>query len=231
MNKGKVAGEEYDIPIIANFDFAEANSLKRIVIAIHGYGTGKHSAKIKTLADKLKPHNIGLVALDLTCHGESDAPCECFRVENFLRDIGAVDAYIRKHYNGGVCFSASSFSGYLTLLYLNQSKYEYDRVVLIAPGVDMVKNFLKRVDDQKRMPWFLGNLQENDVFENLDNIKNELNIVYATKDSEIDNDDIFKLASLKKCNLFPVEGADHWFRGDGEMEKLIEYQLRIFTNS
>ena len=82
-----------DIPSVRNFSDAEAAGLKKIVIAVHGFGGSKDDRTIAALSAKLKESGNGLIAFDLPGHGDNKSE---LRIENCLKAIGVAADYAKK---------------------------------------------------------------------------------------------------------------------------------------
>ena len=222
-----------DVPTIHSFKGHEAYNLKKIVVAMHGWSSSKLASKIDVLAKECLKNNIGLISMDLPGHGDNTHP---LTVANCVRDIGLVVNFARA-FGKPVCLYGSSFGGYILANYLIATGEQFDSVALIAPATQMHKNLLERKQVKEfQMPIcekettlkFINDTQKNDIIKNAHKIKTKLDIIYAEKDTCVDNNDIFEFAKLVPSNLHCVKGAEHWFKGAGELEKFIEILMKIY---
>ena len=236
-----------DIPIKKNFEVDNINTFKKVIIAIHGFGSNKESSTITALSAVLKENNIGLIAFDLPTHGECKYNYKKLRINACLKRIKSVEKYLRGIFSGEIGFFASSFGAYLTMLYLEKYKGKYSDIILRAPALNMVKPLTNNLEKTTTIQDFKKNkkatvvtkkeiyvsynfyvdLLKNNIFDKTAMITNTINIIYGTKDITIDNNDIFKLAKIIDCNLFPIENADHRFKNDEDLQKMIEITLKV----
>ena len=243
INESKVKSirDYYYIPCIYNFP----DDMKRVIIAIHGFGSTKRSEAIIKLMEKLDKHNIGVIALDLPAHGDSTEDGEYLTIDNCIADINSVEEYLNKNYKGvDIGFFASSFGAYLTLLKLNRGEKLYNKVVLRCPAISMAKIFEKTLLIEKMtLEEFKkqGHIQEgfarrfnvtysmyedlleNDVL-NKYNSNNNILIIHGTKDEVAPISDSIKLQEKfsKYIKLDKIEGANHRFQEEGKLDKVIE---------
>ena len=61
--------------------------MKKVIIAVHGFGGDKESTVIVALANELNKYNIGLVCFDFPGHGQSEVDGNYFTVENSINDF------------------------------------------------------------------------------------------------------------------------------------------------
>ena len=200
--------------------------MKKILVAIHGFGSSKSSSKIAALVPGLKERGVEVVAFDLPGHGENKTP---LRIKNCLELIKKVEDDIRaKNKDAEIYIYGSSFGAYLTLLHLIDNKREYGEVFLRVPAIDCykcftdakAKEYIKGLD-----PAFINDLKENDVLSQAHKIKEKLNIIYGTDDKVVDNSEIYELAKKADCKIYPIEGADHQFKNPKHLEKFVEIVL------
>ena len=117
--------------------------IDEVVIAIHGFGSTKHSDTITMLAEKISEHGYAVFALDLPAHGESKT--EILTIDKAINYLLDLEDYIKQEYKEAkIGYFASSFGAYLTLLRLNklENEEEIDKVVLRCSAIDM-KNIFK----------------------------------------------------------------------------------------
>ena len=218
-----------NVPHIKNFTDEQAPGLKKFVICIHGFGTGKHSSKIARLMKELAGNGIGAVAIDLPAHGENKNE---FTIDNCVRDIQEIEGHLRK-FNKPIGFYGSSFGAYTTMARLIGNQGSYDRVILLAPVIDAYPRYLKREGETYAKilisPDFVKSCKNYDVFANADKLP-KLDIIYAELDTMVDNKEIFTLAEIADCNLYQIKNADHSFDGPGELDQIIDIALKVFCD-
>lgn len=229
--------------IFCDLYLPENESIEKIIIACHGFGGDKNSSAILMLAKTLTKYNIGVLAFDFPGHGISNASGYEYTLENCIGDINDVEEYIKKELDiKNIGFFATSFGAYAVLLKINRDKKIYSSIILRCPALNMksifensilradLKDFIKKGECElgferkiivtKR---FYEELIKNDIFK-LYNTKNEIVIIHGTKDDVAPIEDSIKFRNKFKniVKLFKVEGADHRFKKEGELEQVIE---------
>lgn len=221
----------------------ESNNITQVIIACHGFGGDKESSAILLLAKSLTKNNICVIAFDFPGHGTSKTDGHDFSVKNCINDVNDVENYVRVNYKEAkIGFFATSFGAYVLMLKLNQSKNIYDKIVLRCPALNMRKTFEENILKEdlneflKRRETLLGyerkivitkdfyqELIDNDIFKEYDN-KNNILIIHGTKDDMAPIDFSVKLTNKFKdrIKLCKIEGANHRFKGEGEIEKVID---------
>ena len=107
------------VTMIKNFEDKDANKLKTIIIAVHGFSSSKNFYIGRQIAPILKENNIGMLCFDLPGHG--DRKSELLNVDACLNSIKEVEDYVRSIYNGPISFAGKSFGGFLLLRYLDNN--------------------------------------------------------------------------------------------------------------
>lgn len=229
--------------VVKNFSKVEANKLKTIVIAVHGFSSSRNSFDFEKIAPALKENNIGLVCFDLPGHGLRKN--EKLNVQACLNSIKNIEDEIRSFYFGPISLTGASFGGFLLLRYLENNKKTYGKVILRAPALeeyDICKNdtienwseMIECLDSGKN--YFRDNMEVEvsmlddyfkfDIFNHL-NIKEDVKLIYCSEGKSVNNDNIFKLSKLKNWQLFEVQGADHFCRRKQDIERITQLFLDI----
>lgn len=223
--------------IVKNFSVEEANTLKTILIAVHGFSSSRNSFIITEIAPVLKQNNIGLVCFDLPGHGLRKNIK--LNVKVCLDSIREIEDEIRSFYSGPISLTGASYGGFLVLRYLENNKRQYGKVILRAPALeeyhvckeDTLENYKEMIeclDSGKN--YFRDNMEVEvsmiddyfkfDIFNHLDNIKEDAKIIYASEDISVDNENILKLAKIKNWSLYRVDGADHFFKRPQDIKRI-----------
>ena len=143
-----------------------------IVICLHGFAGDKYSSVIKAVAEALVRHGKRVVTFDWPAHGDSQAGPEMLTVENCLRDLHTVLTYYRAYmkkaandiavnerleadgYAGQVergkisCF-ATSFGGYLAMLYREKYPQDFNQYMLRSPALRMPEILLSFMTEEQ----------------------------------------------------------------------------------
>lgn len=225
-----------------NFENSDVDSLKTIIIAVHGFSSSKNSYVLAKIAPKLRENNIGLVCFDLPGHGVRTD--EKLNVKACLDSIRTIENETRKIYKGKISLTGASFGGFLLLRYLQNNKREYGVVILRAPALeeynvckyDTLENWCEMIETlDSGKNYFRGKMEVEtsmledyfkfDIFNNLD-IQQDVKIIYGSEDISVSNENILKLAKMKNWDLFRLEGADHFCRRQEDVDRIAE----IFIN-
>ena len=229
--------------VVKNFSKDEANKLKTIMIAVHGFSSSRNSFVFAKISPVLKENNIGLVCFDLPGHGLRKN--EKLNVKACLDTIKDIEDEIRSFYSGPISLTGASFGGFLLLRYLENNKRIYGKVILRAPALeeydvckydtlenwsemieylDSGKNYIR--DGMEVETSMLEDYFKFDIFNHL-NIKEDVKLIYCSEDISVNNNNIFKLAKLKNWQLFEVKGADHFCRRPQDIERITKIFLDI----
>lgn len=229
------------VPWVGNFaggfEGEEAKAAGRWVVCVHGFGTGKGGSKITRIMTELRGRGVGAIAIDLAGHGENGRE---LTIENCVEDIaGAVEMLQGKLNERGerrpIGLYGSSFGGFCVLCYLcNRREADMGRVMLVAPAVCMAKNFEPYENKMKNgifiTPKLVESVRRYDVLGSARRLRG-LDIVYGENDTAVDNGDIFELFKRAKwCNLYKIEGAEHWFAGKGELDQIVDIAMHAFAD-
>jgi len=241
--KGKAG---YEIPCICEIP----DNTDLIVIAIHGFGGNKNTGAIRRMCKKLLEFNKGMIALDLPCHGESNAPKDAFLLKNVMSDIDDVVSFLENEYpKADIAFFATSFGAYATLLYLTENKERLiSKAVCRSSAIDMEKVLLQNIIKEKAEELekngyincsdhgmlrvsreYRDELTENRLFDIFE--KNEFCdylMIHGTSDELAPIEDARAFAERFEINMIEVKGADHRFKKEHDLEQLINYAMSFF---
>ncbi len=226
------------------------SNISKVLITVHGFAGDKESSVIIRLGEELAKHNIAVISFDLPCHGSdlNDKPInlkECF---SYLEKI--ID-YAKKEYDLPISLFATSFGGFLTLNYLKNNSYEFDKIILRAPAINMdkiladviipehgfvLKDLENIINLGYEKPLLVGQKFYDDLVEtNLNNFIDEHNnyfLIQGMKDNVVNPNYAIEFCNnnLKHCEIFKFENADHRFKNDGELEKIVEITKNILDS-
>lgn len=222
----------------------ESNIIDKIIIALHGFGGDKKSSAIIKLAESLTKHNVAVATIDFPGHGESKTDGYDFTVKNCIEDINDLEKYLNNEYKDiEIGFFATSFGAYTLLLKLNKEDKVYNKIVLRCPAINMKEVFEDKILFKENYDTFIKNEQtvlgyerkviitkkyydelcENNILEKY-NSNNDILIIHGTLDDMAPIDYSIKLQEKfkDKIELYKFEGADHRFKKDGELDKVVE---------
>lgn len=224
--------------------------MKKVIIAVHGFGGDKESTVIVALANELNKYDIGLICFDFPGHGQSEVDGNYFTVENSINDLNEVEKYVREKYKLPIGIFATSYGGYITLLNISKNKKEYSDVILRCPAIDMFNIFRKNILNISEEEFiqkgfcelgyerkiniiyeYFEELEKNNVKEIVDSLTIPIVIIHGTEDDMAPIEDSIELEEKFKeyVVLEKVYGADHRFKKEGELEKIIEISKKYIT--
>lgn len=231
-------------------EFSPSKEINGVIIAIHGFAGDKDSSVITSLAKEMCKYNYTLITFDLPNHGENDSS-NVLSLDNCFNALKDIDLLVKEKYSDKkISYFATSFGGYLLLNMLKDSGYKYDKIILRAPAINMDK-ILKEVIivehgyDLKQLEnnsinlgyakellidyKFYNDLKDNKLMNNYKN-NNYLYVIQGRKDDVVnykDNELFFKEKCLNNYEIHYFENADHRFKNEGELEKIIEITKEI----
>ena len=116
----------------------------KVVIAIHGFTSSKESPTVQLLLRRLPAAGIGVIGIDLPCHGMEASYEEELRIESAKDSIAAAEEYAAKAYpDAQILYFASSFGAYVTALYISTRPHRGRTLFFRSAAVNMPKLFLK----------------------------------------------------------------------------------------
>lgn len=220
----------------------ESNST--IIIAMHGFAGDKTSGCIKKLQEVMHNHNVGLITFDWPSHGESEVDGNNLTVVNCLNDLKTVYDYVKnKVPRANIVAFATSFGGYITMLYNSIYPEDFNKIILRAPAINMYRVLMNNVIDDKMISSlknngyfdfgfermmkvnkdFVSELQEKDVSK-LYSEKQCLNvhIIHGSNDDIVPISDSKEFCISTGASLHIVHNANHRFDQVGQVEEVIE---------
>lgn len=229
-----------DYEIKCKMFLPDNQNMKGVIIGVHGFAGDKDSSMLEQLAQTVCLAETGLVCFDFPAHGESPVGEEMLTIENCKKDFLAVLTYVNSLYNNvDISIFATSFGGYITLLCADQ--LENYPLVLRAPAVTMPKVLLENVleisaeEFQKAgtvtcgfersisLPYsFYKDLMiQEDIMEK--DISQRSLILHGDCDDIVPLSDVLAFAGIQeKIEVEIIHGADHRFKREGEIERLIQ---------
>lgn len=216
-----------------------------VVIALHGFAGDKKSGCILSLKERVVKEGIGLITFDWPGHGESEVGGEELTIANCLDDLNTVYHFIKETYPTvrDIVAFATSFGGYLALLYRHEHPDAFHHVILRAPAIRMGTVLEQNVmtpemkhevaakgyfdfgyeRNMKVTQKFLDEVKKNDVVTLYKGeICPDIDIIHGTIDDFVPIGDSIAFCEEHQIPLHKIEGADHRFKGPGQIEEIIE---------
>lgn len=233
----------YDIPIKR---FEPEGTVSGFIVAVHGFGGDKESSAIEALAKRMTARGFAVIAFDFPAHGTSKADGYCCTA-NCRLDLMNVFEHTCELYPEAErkAVFATSFGGYITLLSLDTLPSDV-RIVLRAPAVDMRATFesilplpLDRFksagfvemgfERKLNVPYpFYTELCEADISQK--DMQRDMLIIHGDRDGIVLPEHIRRFCeSNPKARLEVIKGADHRFKGEGEIGRVINSAEKYIT--
>ena len=229
-----------DIPCKAFMPRSDAVELA--VLAIHGFSGSKDGPTIDTLVNSLCPHGAAVHCFDFPAHGGHPAGGEALTLGNCADTLLSAARHMndaQPHARKGDF--ATSFGGYMTLLCLDELESIFGGfdLVLKAPAVKMAETFERAIVgdkmEQLEQQGFieLGFQRKMDVRkEYLDELRahdvcrdygRPMLVIHGDSDEVVlpANIDEF-VAANPLAKLVRIPGAGHDFKGEGQLEAVVE---------
>ncbi len=236
-----VSGEKYDIPCIAYEPDRDACGA---VVCLHGFGGDKESSAVKRLGMVMAELGRSVVCFDFPAHGESQAEDSELTVENCINNAVTVSANAESKY-GSISFFATSFGAFVLINILERSYFKGSKAVLRSPAVRMEGTFLSPIcnltiaelkdigtvecgyERKMRLGYdFWLDLSRHCVGGAV--FENKTLMIYGDCDDVVRPADMTAFAA-ERANIKTkiISGADHRFKGKGQMEEVIKTAARF----
>lgn len=219
----------------------------RIIIAMHGFNGSKGSLAITMLQEAENALGTGLVKFDWPAHGRSTAEDKDLTVRNCLSDLDTVISCVREHHPGASLTAfATSYGGYITLLYAAEHPEVFEQIVLRSPALQfhrVLRDTIMTEDMKEQLArdgyftcGFDRMIDVPEVFFS-ETAEHDLNTVYAGQmlphvtiihgdsDELVPYSDSVSFAREHGCALHTVPGADHRYTGEGQLAEAIRFAV------
>lgn len=236
---------EYEIPYIENLKGDE----KQVVIIAHGFGSSMQSPTAQMVLEALPKVGIGTIAFDFPAHGASSVDGEFLSVDNCIKDLEAVEEYVRKKCpNAKVSYFGSSFGAYITLLYLSEHSDKEGKAFLRSAAVNMHVIFENPTEAEafamaqqghliinygtplKLTSRFVEDLRTHDLFEMYKPGNSVVKMIHGACDETIAYDKAVEFAQKFDISLITVEGGDHRLSAAGMPEEVVKTAIDFYIN-
>lgn len=228
----------------------ELHSITAVVIFCHGFGGHKDNSAAARFADRLINRNrhAALITFNWPCHGDDVRKKLC--LGDCLTYLHHVADYARETFRTEAVYAyATSFGGYLTLLYLADRGNPFRKIALRCPAVDMYdvltgaimtsgdgetlrrgKDALVGFDRKISVsPRFLEELRVHDLrSRDFPDCAEDILILHGTADEIVPFHSAQSFAEAQLMEFVAIEGADHRFRDPRNMDEAIRLILDFF---
>ena len=234
----------YDIEV----DEAVPRDARRIILAMHGFCGSKASRCITLLQQSETKKGIGLVKFDWPAHGKSNAKDRDLTVSNCLVDLSRVVSHLQKKYpEAELTAFATSFGGYITMLYNGEHPRVFSRIILRSPALrfgavlleniideDMAKQlsetgtfatgFDRMIDVTEEFVRESRDRRLEDIYKDPEDWDlSNVTIIHGDADELVPFCDSVAFAGRFGIELYRVSGADHRYTGEGQLEEAVAF--------
>lgn len=226
-------------------------NIRRVVIFGHGFGGHKDNGAAEKFAKRLTAahEDAALITFNWPAHGDDDG--QTLHLEDCLDYLALVVDHARQTYNpAALCSYATSFGGYLTLMYIHTRENPFEKIALRCPAVnmyDVLTGAIMSPEELARLqkgesvpvgfdrkvttdPPLLRALQSCDIQTwDFRDQAGSLLILHGSADEIVPFAASRAFAERNSIAFIPVEGADHRFREAEHMEEAIRHILAHFA--
>ena len=224
--------------------------VKRAVITGHGFGGHKDNKASEKFADRVltKYNDVCVITFNWPCHG--DDVRKKLTLDECLQYLKLVVGHTKEQFPEADLYAyATSFGGYLFLMYYHLYGSPFVRTVFRCPAVNiydvitgtiMTEEEREKIKKGKDVPVgfdrkvdisqaFLEELRENDIrnYDFLD-FAEDILIIHGTRDEVVPFAESEKFAEENIIEFVPAEGADHRFQDPKKMENAIKAVLEFY---
>lgn len=220
----------------------EDGSIARVVVGVHGFGGSAKDDIQVSLGQEMALFDSAVFRFDFPAHGESPMSDAFFSLENCVGSLLAVAKHARERFpeEEDLCFFATGFGAYVTLIALEQLLELPGRVKLVVqtPSVRMDETLLAMGGVSRQTLWAMDRFTIHgprpfDVtyrfYEELrDNVAMTtypipMLILHGERDDYIDKNDILQLRRInEQSRLVIIPGASHRFLEDGAWDMVLD---------
>jgi len=214
---------------------------KAQILCLHGFSGSKRSLVIERLHREMSSLSIGTFTFDWPAHGESRASYDDLRVENCIRDLETVLTYLTGTSTAPVFCFATSFGGYLAMLFHNRHPEVFDRILLRSPALRMAEILRSFMDESQLREFLQGSrldfgfsqplllkqtfyedLCAHDVFSAKPPHPEKIIILHGTGDDVVPFEHSLHYSDRFEIPLFAVEGANHFYDRPQDIDYVME---------
>ena len=238
----------YHIPAISWIEEDD----REILICVRGFGGGRFSSVVEWIAQAVKPYGIGTFSFTWPAHGDSDASGDMLTVPNCLGDLEDVVNYLKKEYPGRIlsCF-ATSFGGYMTVVFHQKYPEEFRKIILRSPAVCMAEVIMSFMSEEQRKAYFAGeklnfgfgdnplvlgknyyeSLLEYPVAQMKVKRPEKFTIIQGDADEIVPPSDVREFAEKNGIPVLWAAGADHQYTNPGGIQTVLAYTTQVMGES
>lgn len=221
---------------------APTPNLEKIVIMVHGFTSNKNTKSQVMLSSLLTKEGIHSLRFDLFAHGESEGKFEDLTTSKAVSSILSAIDFVKKKGYKKIALIGSSFGGISSMMAATKT-HDLTMLGLKSPVSDYDEVWTRRRTPEEISKWretgytdyeddgtvhklkydFFDDFKNNKPYEVAHLITIPTIIVHGDSDTVVPVGQSRKISKLiPNCRLVLIKGADHWYRGPGEMNKLVK---------
>ena len=226
--------------------YNDLKAVRRTVVCVHGFGGHKDNKAAQRFAEHLlkKHKDAAAVTYDAPCHGDDVKKTltlgDC---DLYLREV---ICWVKEHFKPEKCDAyATSFGGFLAVLYLGRHPGCFDRLLLRSPALRMARVLKSFLTDEQLAAFRAGTkldfgftrplLLDGSFLADLERPDHDAYAVPAGSRGQSaavihgDADDVVPVGdslSFAERNHLPVRivhGADHRYKNPGELDQIVAF--------
>lgn len=218
---------------------------KPIIILVHGLSSNKGRETFTLLESRLNEKGFPTFRIDLFAHGESEGKFEDLTISRASDGIFKAMDFVRQRGYKEIGLMGSSFGGIASIMVASGNPWLH-LLVLKCP----VSNYPEKIrmfgtnmeddlDEWKEKGYtvyhnskgetfrlnysFVEDFEKNNGYEAAKKIKIPVFIIHGDADKNVPVEQSKKIAGiLEDCKLEIVPGANHFFSGEGQAEKMVD---------
>ena len=241
-------GRGYHIPTLSWIK----DSDREILLCVRGFGGGAYSTVVELIAREMRSMSVGTFSFTWPAHGDSDASGDMLTVENCLSDMEDVMTHLKALYPDKIfsCF-ATSFGGYMTVIYHQKHPQDFRKIILRSPAVKMAEVLLDFMNERQRDTFFAGekldfgfgdhslilgkayyeSLLKYPVYDMIVSRPERFAIIQGDADEIVSPDDVRAFADKNGILLHCVPGADHQYTNPGGLQAVLAATAEIMRET
>jgi len=246
MNRSEIelkSKNGYQIPCL----FGSVPDQKAVIICLHGFAGSKRSPRIERLHEEMRGHRIGTFTFDWPAHGDSEADFPDLTVENCMQDLAVVYDYVQEKYGVPIWCFATSFGGYLAMIFHQRHPESFGKIMLRSPALkmgqimtafmntDQLRSFLdgSRMDFGTDQPLLLArdfydDVCAHDAFSMPPVHPERIRIIHGDQDTVVPPEHSRDYAAEYGIDIHFLKGADHSYDRPGDVDWVMEQAVEFF---
>ena len=222
---------------------------KAVILCLHGFKGSKRSLMIERLHQEMERADIGTFTFDWPAHGESDAAFSDLNVPNCIKDLEQIYDHVSEKYKVPVWCFATSFGGFLAMIYHQSRPGAFGKIMLRSPALKMgqvMTNAMDRkkyddfmngaaVDFGKDQPLiltraFYDSICEYDIYDEPPAFPERIRIIHGDRDDLVPPEDSIGYAERYGITLHLLSNATHYYDNPGDAEWVMREAVEFFKD-